>query len=166
VGPTVALVGVFIRTGNLIASSGGRIFSGLVQRFGVLNFVSDNAGYFGTRPLPRGSRFISFGEHQVYVALRVKHAYPDRVIVATDPLAVRAAGGRHNAGPAKVMMTAPAPSRPPLGAPVVPIVNVPADEEEPNVTPRLVKTAKLPLERPKNIATSSRARELQEAMDK
>jgi hypothetical protein len=110
VGPAVALVGVFIRTGNLIASSGERIFSGLVQRFGVLNFVSDNAGYFGTRPLPRGSRFISFGEHQVYVALCVKRAYPERVIVATDPLAVRAAGGRHNAGSAKVMMTAPAPS--------------------------------------------------------
>src|SRR3954470_19055860 len=49
-GQKQVLDGVFIRTGNIIAKTGERVYSGLIQRFGALNFVSDNAGCFGTKP--------------------------------------------------------------------------------------------------------------------
>ena len=62
VGPEAALAGVFIRTGNVIAS-GECVVSGLVQRLGSLSIVSNNAGCFGSRPLPVGGSFIDFGEH-------------------------------------------------------------------------------------------------------
>src|SRR3954466_1333506 len=87
--PTVGLKqvldGVFIRMGNIIAKTGERVYSGLIQRFGALNFVSDNAGCFRTKPFPRGGRFITFSEHQVYVAVRVESAYPECVVLAPYP---------------------------------------------------------------------------------
>src|SRR3954464_12152638 len=76
VGQKQVLDGVFIRTGNIIAKTGERISSGLIQRFGVLNFVSDNAGCFGTKPFPRGGRFVKFRDHQVDVVVRVECVYP------------------------------------------------------------------------------------------
>src|SRR3954452_14434762 len=59
VGPTAALAGVFIRTGNIIGT-GERVVSGLVQRLGALRFVSDNAGCFRNHPFPTGGQFIAF----------------------------------------------------------------------------------------------------------
>ena len=43
VGPTAVLAGVMIRTGNFI-KTGERVVSGLVQRSGLCDYVSDNAG--------------------------------------------------------------------------------------------------------------------------
>ena len=70
VGLTEALAGVFIRTGSLLAS-GERVVCGLVHRFGALNFISDNAGCFGDRPLPRNGCLIMFGAYEVYVATEI-----------------------------------------------------------------------------------------------
>jgi hypothetical protein len=68
VGPAVAPAGVFIRTG-LTIDSGERVASGLVQRLGSLDFVSDNAGCFADRPFPRNGTFIHFGDHRVLIKL-------------------------------------------------------------------------------------------------
>ena len=88
--PTVglaALAGVKIRTGNFIGT-GERIVSGLVQRFGALDYDSDNAGCFGTRPLPRNGVFVKLGVHKVYVAVDVSCIHPRRVVKAGNhPLA-------------------------------------------------------------------------------
>jgi hypothetical protein len=46
VAPAAAPAGIHIRTG-FITTSGERVVSGLVQRLGSLDFVSDNAGNFG-----------------------------------------------------------------------------------------------------------------------
>jgi hypothetical protein len=61
------LGGVFVRTGSVIAASGVRVVSGLVQRLGSLSFISNNAGCLGGRPFPRDGRIMSFGSHEVYV---------------------------------------------------------------------------------------------------
>ena len=109
VGPVAALAGVFIRTGSIVAS-GERVVCGLVHRFGSLNFLSDNAGCFGSTPFPANGRFINFGDHQVYVATEIACRYPERVHVAADPPAVCAVRGRRITRPAncaEVMMTAP-----------------------------------------------------------
>ena len=105
----LALAGVFIRTGSVIAS-GERVVCGLVHRFGSLNVISDNAGCFGDRPLPRNGCLIEFGGLTVYVATEIVCRYPERVQVPADPPAVCAARGRRTARPAscvEVMMTAP-----------------------------------------------------------
>jgi hypothetical protein len=59
------LGGMFIRTGSVIAASGVRVVSGLVQRLGLLSFISDNAGCLGGRPFPRNGRIMSFSSHEV-----------------------------------------------------------------------------------------------------
>jgi len=87
------------------------VVSGLVQRFGSLDFVSDNAGVFGSTPFPRGGSFISFGSHEVYVAVSAVQVYPEVVHIAADPPALRAARSQRTAGTVRsveVMMTAPA----------------------------------------------------------
>jgi hypothetical protein len=61
------LGGVFIRTGSVIAASGVRVVSGLIQRLGSLSFINDNAGCLAGRPFPRDGRIMSFGSHKVYV---------------------------------------------------------------------------------------------------
>ena len=83
--------------------------SGLVQRFGSLDFVSDNTGCFGNRPLPKSSSFINFGAHKVYVVVDTACVYPVQVHVATDPPAIHVGRGRHTARRAsmEVMMSAP-----------------------------------------------------------
>jgi hypothetical protein len=110
VGLAAALAGVFIRTGSVI-SFGERVVSGLVQRLGLLSFVSDNAGCFGNKPFPRNGCFITFGAHEVYVGTKVVRRYPERVLVAADPPSIYVARGRcsdHPASCIEVMMTAPA----------------------------------------------------------
>src|SRR4051812_846660 len=114
VGQKQVLDGVFIRTGNIIAKTGERVYSGLIQRFGALNFVSNNAGCFGTRPFPRDGRFFKFGEHQVYVVVRVERAYPEHVVLAPDPPTAPVAGKPHQLVSMEVMMTAPNPAAPPV----------------------------------------------------
>ena len=70
VGPAAALAGVFIRTGSFIAS-GERVLCGLVHRFDSLNVVSDNAGCFGSRPLPRNGCLIEVGRPCFWFARRL-----------------------------------------------------------------------------------------------
>ena len=107
VGQTEALAGVFIRTGSLL-TSGERVVCGLVHRFGALNFISDNAGCFGDRPLPRHGCLVTFGDYEVYVATELSCSFPEHVLVAADPPAVCAARGWRITRPvscAEVMMT-------------------------------------------------------------
>ncbi|KAK1695823.1 hypothetical protein QYE76_012520 [Lolium multiflorum] len=58
VGPSASAAGVFIRTG-LTTTTGERVASGLIWRFGSLDCVSDNAGCFADRPFPAGGNIIS-----------------------------------------------------------------------------------------------------------
>jgi hypothetical protein len=53
------LGGVFIRTGSVIAASGVRVVSGLVQRLGSLSFIVDNAGCLAGRLFPRDGQIMS-----------------------------------------------------------------------------------------------------------
>jgi hypothetical protein len=85
VGHIDALAGVYIWMGSVIASSGERVVSGLVQRLGSLSFITDNTGCFGGRPFPRNGRIISFGSHEVYVGTERACRYPEQVLVAADP---------------------------------------------------------------------------------
>ena len=93
VGPAAALAGVYIRTGSII-SSGERVVCGLAQQFGSLCFVDDNAGCFGSNPLPASGRIICFGAHQVFVATELPRVYPAMVRLAEDPPSVRSVRGR------------------------------------------------------------------------
>ena len=103
--PTVGLAatpaGVFIRTGSFIAS-GERVVSGLVQRLGSLDFVSDNAGNFLNGPFPRNGLFVNFGQHRVFVGTVPVRVYPEVVRVAADPPAFRATS--RSASSAEVLM--------------------------------------------------------------
>ncbi|KAK1682509.1 hypothetical protein QYE76_043357 [Lolium multiflorum] len=73
--------GVFIRTG-LTITTGERVASGLIWRFGSLDCVSDNAGCFADRPFPAGGSVISFGGHDVYVATVHRRATRGRCCAA------------------------------------------------------------------------------------
>jgi hypothetical protein len=103
---------VFIRTGSVIAASGVRVVSGLVQRLGTLSFISDNAGCLGGRPFPRDGRIMSFGSHEVYVG--TKSVCREKVLVAADPPSHMLAHAGRSARPvesAEVMMAGtPVPS--------------------------------------------------------
>src|SRR4051812_7937479 len=61
VGPVAALAGVKIRTGIKMISSGERAISGLVQRYGRLCFVADNAASFGHEPFSFNGGIVQFG---------------------------------------------------------------------------------------------------------
>jgi hypothetical protein len=142
VGQAAVLAGVFIQTGSVVASSGKHVVSGLVQRLGSLSFISDNAGYFGNRTFPRDGSFINFGDHQVYVTVSFARVYPEKVHMAADPPAIRAARDRHTNGPAscvEVMMTAPGAA---AGKGVASEVDAPA---------KATRARGLPLERTENI---------------
>ncbi|KAK1664687.1 hypothetical protein QYE76_052846 [Lolium multiflorum] len=80
VGPSASAAGVFIRTG-LTTTTGERVASGLVWRFGSLDCVSDNAGCFADRPFPAGGNIISFGGFDVYVATVAPPRYPREIEV-------------------------------------------------------------------------------------
>jgi hypothetical protein len=77
------LGGVFIQMGSVIAASGVRMVSGLVQRLGSLSFISDNAGCLDGRPFPRDGQIMSFGSHEVYVG--TERVCREEVLVAADP---------------------------------------------------------------------------------
>ncbi|KAK1610784.1 hypothetical protein QYE76_034457 [Lolium multiflorum] len=76
--------GVFIRTG-LTITTGERVASGLIWRFGSLNCVSDNASCFADRPFPAGGSVISFGGFDVYVATVAPPRYPRQVLRCASP---------------------------------------------------------------------------------
>ncbi|KAK1613789.1 hypothetical protein QYE76_019306 [Lolium multiflorum] len=84
VGPSASAAGVFFRTG-LTITTGERVASGLVWRFGSLDCVSDNAGCFADRPFPDGGSVISFGEHDVYVATVAPPRYPRQIQRCASP---------------------------------------------------------------------------------
>src|SRR3954463_5090238 len=84
VGQAAVLAGVVIRTGNFI-NTGERVVSGLVQRFGLCDYVSDNAGSFRGETPPRNGVFIDLGGHKVYVGIDVTGVYPHQVVVAGEP---------------------------------------------------------------------------------
>ncbi|KAK1683164.1 hypothetical protein QYE76_044012 [Lolium multiflorum] len=80
VGPSASAAGVFIRTG-LTTTTGERVASGLIWRFGSLDCISDNAGCFADRPFPAGGNIISFGGFDVYVATVAPPCYPREIEV-------------------------------------------------------------------------------------
>ena len=82
--PILSSAGVFIRTG-LTITTGERVASGLIWRFGSLDCVSDNAGCFADRPFPAGGSVISFGGHDVYVATVAPPRYPRQVLRCASP---------------------------------------------------------------------------------
>src|SRR3954470_16630717 len=90
-GPVAVLAGVKIRTGNFI-HTGERVVSGLVQRFDLWDYVSDNAGSFRRKAPPRNGVFINLGMHMVYVGIDTSCIYLHRVIDAGEP-PLRAANG-------------------------------------------------------------------------
>jgi hypothetical protein len=145
------LAGVFIRTVLVIASSGQRVVSGLVQRLGLLSFVTNNAGCFSGRPFPRNSWIISFGSHEVYVGTERACRYLEQVLVAADPSSHMLARAGHSARPvesAEVMMTGPA-APPAGGAGKGAAADVPPEPE------RMKRSAQLPLERAENLTSTS-----------
>jgi hypothetical protein len=99
VGQIVVLARVFIRTGSIIASSGVRVVSGLVQRLGLLSFISNNVGCLGGRTFPRNGWIMSFGSHEVYVGTKRVCRYPEQVLVVADPPLHLLAHAGHSAHP-------------------------------------------------------------------
>ncbi|KAK1677429.1 hypothetical protein QYE76_038277 [Lolium multiflorum] len=92
VGPSASAAGVFFRTG-LTTTTGERVASGLIWRFGSLDCVSDNAGCFADRPFPAGGIIIAFGGHDVYVATVAPSRYPRQVLRCASPPPGAGAGG-------------------------------------------------------------------------
>jgi len=136
-----ALAGVKIQTGNLIGN-GERIVSGLVQSFGALDFVSDNAGCFGKRPLPCNGLFVKLGAHKIYVVVDVSCVHPRHVVEGGEPPLSAARGARITRSPdhAEVMMTVPNAGASKDPAP------------DPEVTPKAPRKSRgPPLERPENV---------------
>ena len=84
VGHSASAAGVFFRTG-LIITTGEQVASGLVWKFGSLDCVSHNAGYFADRPFPAGGSVIAFGGHDVYVATIAPPRYPRQVLRCASP---------------------------------------------------------------------------------
>jgi hypothetical protein len=146
------LGGVFIRMGSVIAASGVRVVSGLVQRLGSLSFIADNAGCLAGRPFPRDGRIISFGSHKVYVGTERVCRYPEQVLVAADPPSHVLAHAGRSARPvesAEVMMD---------GTAVPPADGAGKGAAAAEVTPKKEKAKRIarpPLERAKNLAGTS-----------
>jgi hypothetical protein len=146
------LGGVFIRTRSVIAASGVRMVSGLVQRLGSLSFISDNAGYLGGWPFPRDGRIMTFGSHEVYVGTKSICRYPEQVLVAADPPSHLLAHAGRSARPvesAEVMMA---------GTTVPPADGAGKGATAADVTPEKEKakrTARPPLERAENLVGTS-----------
>jgi hypothetical protein len=146
------LGGVFIRMGSVIASSGVRVVSGLVQRLGSLSFISNNAGCLDGRPFPRDGRIMSFSSHEVYVGTESVRRYPEQVLVAADPQSHLLAHAGRSARPvesAEVMMAGTAvPSANGAGKGAA-AADVPPEKE------KAKRTACPPLERVENLAGTS-----------
>ena len=84
VGPSAAATGVSFRTGPF-TTSGERVASGLVLRFGAFDCITDNAACFADATFPEGGSIIHFGDHRVYVAV-VPEEYPSEVLTFSDSL--------------------------------------------------------------------------------
>jgi hypothetical protein len=141
------LGGVFIRMGSVIAASGVRVVSGLVQRLGTLSFISDNAGCLGGRPFPRDGRIISFGSHEVYVG--TESVCREKVLVAVDPPSHLLAHAGCSACPvesAEVMMAGT--SVPPAGG----TDKAAAAADTPPEQEKAKRSARPPLEHAENLA--------------
>src|SRR3954463_15868506 len=93
VGPAAVLAGVMIRTGNFI-HTGERVISGLVWRFDLCDYVSDNAGSFRGKTPPHNGVFINLGMHHIYVGVDTSGVYPHQVVVAGEPPLSAANGPR------------------------------------------------------------------------
>jgi hypothetical protein len=152
VGQIDMLGGVFIRMGSVIATSGVRVVSGLVQRLGPLSFISDNAECLGGRPFPRDGRIMSFGSHEMYVG--TESVCREKVLVAVDPPSHRLAHAGRSARPvelAEVMMvgtSVPSADGAGKGAAATTI-------DTPPEPPKAKKSARPPLERAENLAGTS-----------
>jgi hypothetical protein len=145
------LGGVFIRTGSVIAASGVRVVSGLVQRLGSLSFISDNAGCLGGRPFPRDGRIVSFGSHEVYVG--TERVCRKKELVASDPpshMLTHTGRSAHPVESTEVMMAGT--SMPPAdGAGKA----AAAAADTPPEPPKAKRSARPPLERAENLAGTS-----------
>jgi hypothetical protein len=143
---------VFIRTGSVIAASGVRVVSGLVQRLGSLSFISNNTRCLGGRPFPRDGRIMSFGSHEVYVG--TERVCREEVLVAADPPSHRLAHTGHNARSvesAEVMMAGTSvPSVEDAGN-----AAAAAAADTPPEPPKVKRLAHPPLERVENLAGTS-----------
>jgi hypothetical protein len=151
VGQLDVLGGVFIRTGSVIAASGVRVVSGLVQRLGSLSFVADNAGCLAGQPFPRDGRIMSFGSHEVYVGTERVCRYPEQVLVAADPPSHLLAHAGRSARPvesAEVMMAGT--SVPPAGG----AGKAAAAADTPPEQEKIKRSARPPLERAENLANT------------
>jgi hypothetical protein len=151
VGQIDVLAGVFIRTGSVIASSGVRVVSGLVQRLGLLSFISDNAGCLDGQPFPRNGRIMSFGSHEVYVGTERVCRYPKQVQVAADPPSHLLAHAGRSARPvesAEVMMAGT--TMPPADG-----AGKAAAADTPPEPPKAKRSARPLLERVENLASTS-----------
>jgi hypothetical protein len=150
VGHIDMLGGVFIRTGSVIAASGVRVVSGLVQRLGSLSFISDNAECLGGWPFPRDGRILSFGSHEVYVG--TERVCKEEVLVAMDPPSHRLAHAGHSARPvesAEVMMAGTSvPSADGAG-------KAAAAADTPPEPPKAKRSACPPLEHVENLVGTS-----------
>jgi hypothetical protein len=140
---------VFIRMGSVIAASGVRVVSGLVQRLGSLSFISDNTGCLGGQPFPRDGRIMSFGSHEVYVG--TESVCRKKVLVATDPPSHLLAQAGRSARPvesAEVMMAGT--SVPPASG-----AGKSAAADTPPELEKVKRSARPLLERAENLAGTS-----------
>jgi hypothetical protein len=146
------LGGGFIQMGSVIAASGVRMVSGLIQRLGSLSFISDNAGCLGGRPFPRDGWIMSFGSHEVYVG--TERVCRKEVLVAADPLSHRLAHAGRSARlveSAEVMMAGTSvPSAEDAGK-----AAAAAAPDTPPELPKAKRSARPPLERVENLAGTS-----------
>jgi hypothetical protein len=145
------LGGVFIRTGSVIAASGVRVVSGLVQRLGTLSFISDNTGCLSGRPFPRDGRIMSFGSHEVYVG--TESLCREKVLVAADPpshMLARAGRSARPVEPVEVMMAGT--SVPPANGAGK---GAAATRDTPPELPKAKRSVRPPLERAENLAGTS-----------
>jgi hypothetical protein len=143
------LGGVFIRMGSVIAASGVRVISGLIQRLGSLSFISDNTGCLGGQPFPRDGQILSFGSHEVYVG--TERVCREEVLVVADPPLHRLAHAGRSTHPvelAKVMMAGT--SMPPAdGAGKAVAAHTPLEP------PKAKRSVHPPLEHVENLANTS-----------
>jgi hypothetical protein len=143
---------VFIQTGSVIAASGVRVVSGLIQRLGSLSFSADNAGCLAGRPFPRDGRIMSFGSHKVYVGTESICRYPEQVMVVADSLSHLLAHARRSARPvesAEVMMAGTAVPLAEGAGKGAAAADVTSEKE------KVKRTVRPPLERAENLAGTS-----------
>jgi hypothetical protein len=144
------LGGVFIQTGSMIAASGVRVVSGLVQRLGSLRFINDNARCLGGRPFTRDVQIMSFGSHEVFMG--TERVCREEVLMAADPPSHRLAHAGRSARSvesAEVMMAGTSMT------PVEDAGKAAAAGDAPPEPPKAKRSARPPLEHVENLADTS-----------